>query len=437
MGVPQIRVNVDRTRASTLGMTQRDVANGLLVSLAGSSQTAPSFFLDPTTGVSYSVTVQTPQYNINSMDALLSTPVTPATETAGQQPQLLSNVATVTRSTEQGNVTHYNVQPTYDIYAGIQGRDLGGVSSDIQKIVDKVKLPRGSQITLRGQVQSMQSSFLSLGIGMAFAVVLVYALMAINFQSWIDPLIVVMALPGALSGILWMLFVTQTPLSVPALMGMIMGIGVATANSILLVTFANEQREQGKNAIDAALEAGATRIRPVLMTATAMMIGMMPMALGLSEGGEQNAPLGRAVIGALLVATFVTLFVVPVLYGLMRKSEPASAFAKEEQEEAEFEQEKGLPFDPSLPDGVVKAARDKKDEPKDGQGGNNGKDGKGDGQRPSANGAAPRNGNGASNGAPPPPPSGNGRNRFGVSSGDPSTGAPTGRDGSSDQEEKG
>ncbi len=314
---PELRVVVDRTRAEQVGLTQRDVANNLLISLSSSGQAAPNYWLNPKNGVNYLVAVQTPQYRINSLAALENTPIVAAGVTA---PQLLSNIATFERRTSMAVVNHYNVQPVYDIYANVQKRDLGGVSREIDAIVTDIraKLPRGSAITVRGQVESMNSSFLSLGLGLVFAIVLVYCLMVVNFQSWLDPFIIITALPGALSGILWMLFVTQTTLSVPSLMGAIMSIGVATANSILLVTFANEQRAEGKDALGAALAAGFTRLRPELMTALAMILGMLPMALGFGEGGEQNAPLGRAVIGGLLVATATTLFFVPLVYSVLR-----------------------------------------------------------------------------------------------------------------------
>jgi CzcA family heavy metal efflux pump len=314
---PQLFVNVDRVRAAQMGLTQRDVANNLLVSLSSSGQTAPNYWLNPQNGVNYLVAVQTPQYKIDSIDALQSTPVVVGSMSA---PQLLSNLATVERRTEMAVVNHYNVQPVVDVYANVQDRDLGAVAREINGVVAELQsqLPRGSRMVVRGQVQSMNDAFIGLGAGMVFAIVLVYLLMVVNFQSWLDPLIIIMALPGALAGILWMLFVTQTTLNVPALMGAIMSIGVATANSILLVTFANEQRREGHDAIDAALSAGFTRVRPVLMTALAMIIGMLPMALGLGEGGEQNAPLGRAVIGGLSMATLATLFFVPVVYSRLR-----------------------------------------------------------------------------------------------------------------------
>jgi multidrug efflux pump subunit AcrB len=237
------------------------------------------------------------------------------------EPQLLSNLASVEHFNSAAVLTHYNVQPLFDVYANVQDRDLGGVAREIDRVIAEFqpKLPRGSSLVMRGQVENMRSSFFGLGFGLLFAILLVYFLMVVNFQSWLDPFIILMALPGALAGILWMLFVTQTTISVPSLMGAIMCVGVATANSILLVTFANEQRTLGLDAISAAMAAGFTRLRPVLMTALAMMIGMLPMALGFGEGGEQNAPLGRAVIGGLLVATFATLFFVPVIYSVLRR----------------------------------------------------------------------------------------------------------------------
>ena len=250
---------------------------------------------------------------------------------------MLSNLVTVTRGYAPALVSHYNVQPVYDIYANVDRRDLGGVASDVQKIVkaQSAKLPKGTSVVVRGQAQTMQSSFFRLGIGMAAAVILVYLLMAVNFQSWLDPFIILTALPGAMAGILWMLFMTQTTLSVPSLMGAIMCVGVATANSILMVVFANDERAEGKNTREAALSAGYTRIRPVLMTATAMILGMLPMALGLGEGGEQNAPLGRAVIGGLIFATVTTLFVVPIIYSYLRTKPPVDHGREIEIEERE------------------------------------------------------------------------------------------------------
>lgn len=321
LDTPQIDVNVDRERAQQLGITQRDVANNLLISLSSSGQAAPNFWLDPKNGVSYLVAVQTPQYRMGTISDLVNTPVT---GTTGSAPQLLSNVSSLARSRTQAVINHYNVQPVFDVFANVQGRDLGSVSSDINKILAPYTKnpPRGTTFVMRGQVQSMNSSFIGLGTGILFAILLVYLLMVVNFQSWVDPFIIIMALPGAISGILWMLFATQTTFSVPSLMGTIMCIGVATANSILMVTFANDRRSEGDDAITAALAAGYTRLRPVLMTALAMIIGMLPMALGLGEGGEQNAPLGRAVIGGLALATFTTLFFVPVMYSLLRKKQP-------------------------------------------------------------------------------------------------------------------
>src|SRR5215468_7664109 len=325
---PELFVNVDRTRAQQIGLTQRDVAGDLLVSLSSSFQTAPNFWLDWKTGVSYGVLVMTPQYKIDSIDTLQNTT---ATSTNTQIPQLVSNLATVERAESAAVASHYNVQPTLDVLAGVQDRDLAGVAGEVDKILADMqsKLPRGSSFNVRGQVETMRASFSGLSVGLAFAAVLVYLLIAVNFQSWLDPLIIVMALPGALSGIIWMLFATQTTVSVPAMMGAIMTIGVATANSILLINFAGDQRLEGKNATDAAIDAGYTRLRPVIMTASAMIIGMLPMSLGLGEGGEQNAPLGRAVIGGLLLATFCTLFFVPVIYSLLRRNPPRTLSPEE------------------------------------------------------------------------------------------------------------
>ena len=326
LNAPELHVKVDRERAEVLGLTQRDVANNMLISLTSSGQTSPNYWLDPKNGVSYLVAAQTPQYKVHSIDELQNTPIlgsTPGT------PQLLNNVATVERGKAAQVINHYNVQPVFDIYANVQGRDLGGVSRDVDKILAGINphLPRGTTTIVRGQVQSMNSSFLGLGLGLIFAILLVYLLMVVNFQSWLDPFIIITALPGALSGIMWILFITQTTFSVPSLMGAIMCIGVATANSILLVTFANERRQEGDDAFTAALTAGFTRLRPVLMTALAMIIGMLPMALGLGEGGEQNAPLGRAVIGGLACATITTLFFVPVVYSVLRRRQPAAEAA--------------------------------------------------------------------------------------------------------------
>ena len=318
---PELKIDVNRTMASQLGLTERDVADDLLVSLSSSSMVSPNFWIDPR-GVQYLVAVQTPQHEIDSMDALKTTPIS-----TGGMPQLLSNVATVTRETGAVNITHYNVARTYDVEANVDGTDLGSVAAGVLRVVGDMsregKMPRGVTARIKGQVQSMESSFRGLGYGLLFAIVLVYFLMVVNFQSWLDPFIILTALPGAIAGIAWMLFLTHTTISVPALMGAIMCVGVATSNSILVVNFANEQRlEAGLDAKKAVLAAGITRLRPVLMTALAMIIGMLPMSLGLGDGGEQNAPLGRAVIGGLLVATGTTLFFVPVVYSLLRNRPP-------------------------------------------------------------------------------------------------------------------
>ncbi len=318
---PQLRVDVDRIMASELNLTQNDVTGSVLVSLSSTTQVAPNFWVNPVNRVNYRVAVQTPPYRIDSVDTLMSTPIVKA----GQPPQLLANLAEMRRATTPLNISHYDTQTVYEVNAGVQGRDLGAVVADVQRAVDEVTptLPRGSTIVVRGQARSMITSFTGLAYGLGFAILFVYLLMVVNFQSWTDPFVILTALPGAAAGILWALYVTQTTLSVPALMGAIMCVGVATSNSILLVTFANDRRKEGADALAAALDAGATRLRPVLMTATAMIVGMLPMSLGLGEGGEQNAPLGRAVVGGLLVATGFTLFFVPVAYSLLRRNPPA------------------------------------------------------------------------------------------------------------------
>ena len=371
---PELRINVDRNKAGQLGLQQRDVSNSLLISLSSNGQIAPNEWLNWNNGVSYAMAVQTPQYRVDSLAALMRTPISPplaniATTTpysqtgtagasnssignapsqnslaygnpgaAGGSPQLLSNLASVERGTSPEIINHYNVQPVFDVYANVDRRDLGSVGTAVEKIMKEFAphLPRGTTFDLRGQVTTMETSFYRLGLGMIFAVVLVYLLMAVNFQSWLDPFIILMALPGALAGIVWILFITGTSFSVPSLMGAIMCIGVATANSILMVVFANDQRAEGMDARSAALSAGHTRIRPVVMTALAMIIGMLPMALGFGEGGEQNAPLGRAVIGGLLLATVTTLFIVPIVYSLLKKKPPVDfdrRIAEEEQED--------------------------------------------------------------------------------------------------------
>jgi multidrug efflux pump subunit AcrB len=355
---PEIRLDVDRVKAAELGLTQYSVTSNMLISLSGNGSLAPNFWVNWDNGVNYNVGIQTPQYKVNSLDALLRTPVsgvgplnssTPcgagsagagnafvsaAPNSASQaygnpgamagSTQLLSNLVSVHRGYTPVIVNHYNIAPVFDVYANVARRDLGGVGSEVEKIVreESGHLPRGVSLELRGQIQTMRSSFLRLGLGMIFAVVLVYLLMTVNFQSWVDPFIILTALPGAMAGILWMLFVTGTTLSVPSLMGAIMCVGVATANSILMVTFANDQRIMTPSAREAMLAAGYARIRPVLMTATAMVLGMLPMSLGLGEGGEQNAPLGRAVIGGLAFATVTTLFVVPIIYSYLRVKPP-------------------------------------------------------------------------------------------------------------------
>ncbi len=317
---PTLQVNVDREKAQQIGLQQKDVANSMLISLSGSGQTAPNNWLNPQNGVNYQVVVQSPQYRVDSFDALQRTPVTAS---AGTNSQLLANLATIKRDVSAIVIDHYNIQPTYDIYADVNRTDLGGVADRIHEIIkQQTNLPGGTFIDLRGEVSTMENSFSRLFLGIGFAVVIVYLLMAVNFQSWLDPFIILMALPGAFSGILWMLYLTQTTFSVPSLMGSIMTIGVATANSILLVVFANDHRATKDDPFDAALEAGFTRLRPVLMTALAMIIGMLPMAVAFGEGGEQNAPLGRAVIGGLLVATVSTLFIVPIFYSMLRKKAP-------------------------------------------------------------------------------------------------------------------
>jgi len=314
MNDPTLFLDVDRVRLQQVGLTQRDVAQNLLVSLSSSFQTSPTFWLNPKNGVSYNLAVMSPQYRIDSLQALMNTPV----NSPSGPPQLLANLATVKPETMAAEVSHYNVAPAVDVYATADGRDLGGVADDTEKIVESFesKLPRGTQIHVRGQVETMQSSYAGLEIGLAMSILLVYLLIVVNFQSWLDPFIIITALPGALAGILWILFLTHTSLSVPALTGAVMCMGVATSNSILLISFARERMEAGADAITAALEAGYTRMRPVIMTALAMIIGMVPMALGIGEGAEQNAPLGRAVIGGLAVATVATLFFVPVVFSI-------------------------------------------------------------------------------------------------------------------------
>jgi len=312
---PKFHIEVDRTKTNQVGFTQKDVANNLLISLSGSSQTTPTFWLDPRTGVSYNIATQTPQYRVDSLQDLQNIPITNGVA----PPQILASLGSFTRGSEMAVVSHYNIQPVVDIFGSVDGRDLGGVSRDIAKIIEDSKkdLPQGSQIIERGQVLTMRSSFIGLLAGLAFSILLVYLLIVVNFQSWLDPFIILMALPAALAGIVWFLFITKTTVSVPALTGAIMCMGVATSNSILVISFSKERLEEGEDPAEAALNAGFTRFRPVLMTALAMIIGMLPMSLGLGEGGEQNAPLGRAVIGGLLFATVATLFFVPVFFSFV------------------------------------------------------------------------------------------------------------------------
>jgi multidrug efflux pump subunit AcrB len=321
---PELRVDVDRTRAGQLGLTERDVAGNLLISLSGSGTTAPAFWLNPETGVSYAVATQTPQYRVGSLQDLGNIPITGTTTGAARQ-QVLEGVATISRAVSTSVVSHYDVQPVIDIFGAVQGRDLGGVSREISPILEKANrtLPRGSQIIVRGQIDTMNSSFVGLLKGLALAVILVYLLIVVNFQSWLDPFIIISALPAALAGIVWLLFLTHTTFSVPSLTGAIMCMGVATANSILVVSFAKDELAKGRPAAEAAVDAGFSRFRPVLMTALAMIMGMVPMALGLGEGGEQNAPLGRAVIGGLLLATVATLFFVPSVFAWLHGRRPA------------------------------------------------------------------------------------------------------------------
>jgi multidrug efflux pump subunit AcrB len=320
--LPKWTVNVDRTRAQEVGYSQQNVAQDLLTSLSGSFQTSPTFFLNPQNHVSYNIAVQTPQYDVKSLQELENFPI--ALNGSDHPPQILGNLASIVRGVEPGTVSHYNARPTIDIYGSVEGTDLASVSSRIEQAVADAqsKRPRGTEVYLRGQIQTMKTSFQGLMFGLLFSIVLVYALIVVNFQSWLDPFIIIAALPGALAGIVWFLFLSGTHISVPALTGAIMCMGVATANSILVVSFAKEQMGMGLSASEAALSAGFTRFRPVIMTALAMIIGMVPMALGLGDGGEQNAPLGRAVIGGLLLATFGTLTFVPVFFSLMHRNDP-------------------------------------------------------------------------------------------------------------------
>ncbi|MGB8918480.1 MAG: efflux RND transporter permease subunit [Candidatus Sulfotelmatobacter sp.] len=320
LSLPTLHMDIDRTRVTQVGLTARDVAQSVLVSLSGSFQTSPNFWLNPRNAVTYQMAVQSPQYRMTSMQDLMTIPVT-----SQQGPQLLGNLVQLSPVARAATVNHYNVQPVIDVYASTQDRDLGAVAADTDKVLKTFdgKLPRGTHIVVRGQVATMRSSFFGLGVGLIGAILLVYLLIVINFQSWLDPFIIIAALPGALAGICWFLLLTRTTLSVPSLTGAVMCMGVATANSILMVSFAREQMDEGVPAVQAAVAAGYTRMRPVLMTALAMIIGMVPMALGFGEGGEQNAPLGRAVIGGLLFATVATLFFVPSVFAMFHSRREA------------------------------------------------------------------------------------------------------------------
>ena len=317
VNAPDLHLDIDRVRAAQFGLTQQDVANSLYISLSSSAAVQPNFWLDPKMGITYTVAAQTPQYSIDSINALRNTPI--PIHTLTNRTEILGNMATLSPAVMPVVINHHNGAPVFDIYANTQDDDLGSVAAKINRIVNEERksLPPGTKIVVRGQVESMNEAFNRLGLGLAFAALLVYLLMVVNYQSWLDPFIIICALPGAFTGIVWALFLTQTTFNVPSLMGAIMSIGVATANSILLVTFANELRATGVAPLEAAVTAGYTRLRPIIMTAFAMIIGMLPMALGIGEGGEQNAPLARAVIGGLSVATFATLFFVPLMFTLI------------------------------------------------------------------------------------------------------------------------
>ncbi len=319
--LPRFQFAIDRTKASELGLTESDIAGSVLLNLSGSTQVQPTFWLDSRIGVEYLLNIRVPEYEMTSLSDLNSMPVKAGTPGTGNE-QLLANLATFSRTNSQPIYSHYNVVPVVDVFGGVGGRDLGGVLADINPILAEAQksLPKGSSIMLRGQAETMRSSFLDLSVGLVMAIALIYLLLVVNFQSWLDPFIIITALTGALAGVIWGLYLTATTLSVPAMMGAIMCLGVATANSVLVVTFARQNLHQGMTPLKAAWAAGTGRLRPVLMTATAMIIGMVPMALGLGEGGEQNAPLGRAVIGGLLMATIATLFFVPVVFSVLQRS---------------------------------------------------------------------------------------------------------------------
>jgi|HubBroStandDraft_6_1064221.scaffolds.fasta_scaffold00485_8 CzcA family heavy metal efflux pump len=328
MSLPTLHMQIDRTKTNQIGMDAHDVSQSVLVALSGSFQTTPNYWLNPKNGVTYNIAVQSPQYRITSFQDLMNVPITDAKVSSSQ---VLSNLVELSPAARPAVVSHYNVQPVIDVYASTQGRDLGGVAEEANAALKPFRehLPRGTQLTVRGQIVTMKSSFIGLGIGLVMAIVLVYFLIVVNFQSWLDPFIIITALPGALAGICWMLLLTRTTMSVPSLTGAVMCMGVATANSILLVSFARDRMSAGIPAVQAALEAGFTRMRPVLMTALAMIIGMVPMSLGLGEGGEQNAPLGRAVIGGLLFATVATLFFVPSIFAMIHTHRETRAAARQ------------------------------------------------------------------------------------------------------------
>jgi multidrug efflux pump subunit AcrB len=330
---PTFNIDVDRTRAQYVGLTERDVVNSLTVNLSGSGQVAPTYYLNPDNGVNYAVVMQTPQYQVDSLSSLQTLPITSNVPT---QAPILGGVASISRTTSSAIVSQYDIQPMVQIFATPQGRDLGGIAADVNKLIAATAkdVPKGSTVVLSGQVQTMNSSFSGLLFGLLGAIVLVYFLIVVNFQSWSDPFVIITALPAALAGIVWMLFTTHTTMSVPALTGAIMCMGVATANSVLVISFARERYEELGDPVAAAIEAGFVRIRPVLMTALAMIIGMLPMSLGLGEGGEANAPLGRAVIGGLMFSTVATLMFVPVVFSMLHKKQDAKAVVQSETENA-------------------------------------------------------------------------------------------------------
>ena len=340
---PRLTVNVDRAKSAEIGLTERDVANSVLLALSGSGQVQPTYWLNPKLGIQYTINIRAPEHVMDSISAIESIPVTGGKAGEGDG-QILANLASIKRSQGSTVHSHYDVLPVIDVFGGVSGRDLGGVLRDITPLIEDAKkdLPRGSYILTRGQAETMRSSYMGLGIGLVVAIVLIYLLLVVNFQSWLDPLIITSALPGALAGVVWALWVTHTTLSVPALMGAIMSLGVATANSVLVVSFARSNFRDGVDAAAAALTAGTTRLRAVLMTAAAMIIGMFPMALGFGEGGEQNAPVGRAVIGGLLLATLATLLFVPAVFAIFHRGTRPQAVPPELESEPEPQPELAL-----------------------------------------------------------------------------------------------